>query len=105
MIFETHPSGPESSRVESEQPKGITDAQDTIRTVHGCESKYCRTVHIGKVDGITRDEFVMVFDLVGHMEAECCYAWKKEAVITTALNIPPVDSPEAAIRIAMSGRR
>ena len=94
-------------RARPDQPKLITDAQDVIEREHGCESTYCRTVHIAdEINGIAWDGFVMVFDLPNHARAGCCYAWRDNtlAVLTTVLNVPPIDSAESAIRAALSLR-
>ena len=91
------------------QPREIKDFQDEIQTVYGCKSSYCRTVHIREPveGGSVWDGFVKVFDLFGHPDAECCYAWSRrvgsQLKITLVLNSPPVDSPESAVRSALAG--
>ena len=52
------------------------------------------------------DGTVEVFALTGHPKATRCYAWgyhaddkSSELRIVTALGIPPVDSPLAAVRV------
>lgn len=91
------------------QPREISDLQDEISAIHGCKSNYCRTVHIREsVDGgPVWDGFVKVFDLSGHAEAECCYAWTERVEgrlqITTILSLPPIDSPESAVRAVLAG--
>ncbi len=95
---------PHAREAPANEPKSIAIIRETIRKEHGCDSKYCRTVHVvDTVDGrIAWDGFVMVFELIDHDEAECCYAWRdREAVAAEpsfALKIPLFDSPEGAIR-------
>jgi hypothetical protein len=90
------------------QPKDITDLQDVIRKVHGCESEYSRTLHVREVflEKIAWDGFVKVFKLIQHPKAKRCYAWsyqdEKETKSVTVLEIPPVDSPESAVKMAIT---
>jgi len=74
-------------------------------TLNPCRSKEVfrgHTIWDGKVEN---------FELTGHPKAKRCYAWGfypdekgKEMRIITALGIPPVDSPLAAVRAAISGK-
>src|SRR5450432_310880 len=61
---------------QADQPRDVRVAQETIRKVHGCKSEYCRTEHVVVTADSKSvwDGFVMVFELIGHREAECCYA-------------------------------
>jgi hypothetical protein len=92
------------------QPKEITDLQDVIRREHGCESKYSRTVHVCEAfqKKTAWDGFVRVFRLVEHPKARRCYAWsyRKENEIKSVavLEIPPVDSPESAVKAAIAAK-
>jgi len=92
------------------QPKEITELQDVIRTVHGCESTYRRTVHVCEVfqEKTAWDGFVRVFRLIEHPKARRCYAWsyrdEKEIKSVTVLEIPPVDSPESAVKVAIAAK-
>lgn len=78
--------------------------------MHGCKSSYCRTVLVeetlaGHPDW---DRLVKVFDVFGHLTAECCFAWtyhEKGAIKRVAvLKLPPVDSPERAVRMFVDPR-
>ena len=92
------------------QPLRITQLKDAIRSEHRCEALYIKTVHISQTSAhATPDHgLVMVFELVGHSETECCYAWtcrEGDRIETlTALKIPPVTSPEAAVLAASADR-
>ena len=92
------------------QPKEITNLQDVIRKVHGCESDYRRTVHVQEAfqGKAAWDGFVRVFKLIGHPEATRCYAWQyedgKETKTVAVLEIPPVDSPQSAVKVAIAAK-
>jgi hypothetical protein len=92
------------------QPKEITDLQDAIRKVHGCESRYSRTVHVREVFHEKRawDGLVRVFRLIEHPKATHCYAWSypdnKKIRSVAVLEIPPVDSPESAVKVAIAAK-
>jgi hypothetical protein len=51
---------------------------------------------------------VEVFDLIGHPKAERAYAWSHndgDQIKTTAvLEIPPVDSPQSAVKAATAAK-
>jgi hypothetical protein len=78
-----------------------------IEERHQCSALYLRTQ---LVDLTVRGKTLWVGDveiyaIAGHRKAKCCYAWKHRdgkkdqgASIVTVLEIPPVDSPQAAVR-------
>jgi hypothetical protein len=78
--------------------------------LHGAEAKHARSVPVKEIfEGQTVwDGVVEVFDLEGHPKANKAYAWahatddplhpKRHA---TVLHIPPVTSPELAVRAAI----
>ena len=88
----------------------IEPLQDAIRRMHGCASVHVRSepvteAHKGKTvwQGV-----VEVFDLQGHPTAKRCYAWShaegrgdKGTRFVAVLEIPPVDSAQAAVRAAI----
>ncbi len=45
---------------------------------------------------------VLVFDLRDHPTAKTCYAWSVDVRVTAVLHEGPVDSPEAAVRAAIT---
>jgi hypothetical protein len=88
---------------------GIQELKDVIRQLHGVESKHVQSVlvkeqHQGQTvwDGI-----VEVFDLIGHPKTHRVYAWSHETEKpgkpkhVTVLHVPPVVSPETAVRAAI----
>jgi hypothetical protein len=54
------------------------------------------------------DGVVEIFDLLGHPKAKRCYAWSltdnEEPQYTTVLEIPPVDSAESAVKLAIASK-
>jgi hypothetical protein len=78
-----------------------------IRRLHGVDSTHLESVPVKETfQGKTVWEGVVeVFELIGHPKAPRVYAWsheidnpKKTQRHVTALHIPPVTSPEAAVR-------
>jgi len=88
------------------QPKEISDLQDVIQATHGCESVYRRTEFVSEAFKGKRawDGLVRVFILINHPKAKYCYAWSyrdgRETKSTAVLGIPPVDSPQSAVKQA-----
>ena len=91
-------------------PKEITQLKDAIRATHGCESLHVESVPVKEVfEGQTAWEgTVEVFDLVGHLHAKRAYAWKypdgDQNKTFTVLGIPPVDSPQSAVKVAIAAK-
>ena len=89
----------------------IAQLQDAIRDLHGCESTYLETVPVTETfEGKTVwDGEVEVFEIRGHPKATHAYAWShragkndKETRYITVLQIPPVTSPETAVKAAIA---
>jgi len=84
--------------------------QEAIRATHGCESRYVESVSVREVfNGIVAWEgTVEVFDLIDHPKAKRCYAWSfqdgNQTRSVTVLELPPVDSPETAVRVAIASK-
>ena len=78
-------------------PKEITQLKDAIRATHGCESLHVESVPVKEV-----------FDLVGHLQAKRAYAWTypdgDQNKTFTVLGIPPVDSPQSAVKVAIAAK-
>lgn len=49
-----------------------------------------------------------VFDLIGHPKAKRAYVWQyeegKETKTVAVLEIPPVDSPQTAVKVAIAAK-
>ena len=91
-------------------PKEITELKDAIRATHGCESLHVESVPVKEVfeDQTTWEGTVEVFDLVGHLQAKRAYAWTypdgDQNKTFTVLGIPPVDSPQSAVKVAIAAK-
>ena len=91
-------------------PKEITELKDAIRATHGCESLHVESVPVKEVfEGQTVWEgTVEVFDLVGHLQAKRAYAWTypdgDQNKTFAVLGIPPVDSPQSAVKVAIAAK-
>ena len=92
------------------QPEKIKEVQEAIRVMHGCESRHVASVPVHEVfQGQTAWQgMVEVFDLLCHQKAKRCYAWQyqegNETKSVTVLEIPPVDSPESAVKVAIASK-
>ena len=85
--------------------------QVAIQRLHDCGANYRETVPVQEVfQGKTIWEGeVEVFDLYGHDQAKICYGWShregkndKGERFVTVLQIPPVISPETAVKVAIA---
>jgi len=84
----------------------IEALRETIRRLHGVDSSHVETVHVKEFfEGKTIWEGdVEVFDLEGHPKATRAYAWMhglddtKAKRHVTVLAVPPITSPELAVK-------
>ena len=85
----------------------IAKLQDAIEAMHRCKAVHVSSeVVIELFRGeVAWDGVVETFDLTGHPWAKRCYAWsyedKGETQYVTVLELPPVDSPETAVKVAI----
>jgi hypothetical protein len=88
----------------------IEELRDVIRHLHGGEATHVESVPVKEAyQGKTVwDGIVEVFDLQGHPSANRVYAWahatddkKHPTRHVTVLHIPPVVSPETAVKAAI----
>lgn len=88
----------------------IDDIAIVIENLHGCKPTYVETVPvIERFQGQTIWEGdVEVFDLEGHPKADRVYAWShlagdndEQKRYVTVLHLPPIDSPQTAVKIAI----
>ena len=90
------------------QPRDIQSLRRAIKARHGCESLHTDSVAVYEVfeDKTAWHGTVEVFNLLGHTEAKRCYAWQHrrgdETKTVTVLETPPVDSPQTAVKVAIS---
>ncbi len=99
-------SGPPSVAVPA--PAAVPALQGAIRGLCDCESVWLESVGVAEtIEGKARwEEFVEVFELVGHVWARRAYAWgypttDGEYEYIVVLHATPVDSPAAAVRITL----
>ena len=92
------------------QPKEITTLKDVIRIRHGCESLHVESVPVKEVSEGEHawEGTVEVFELVGHPEAKRAYAWSyrngDQNKVSAILEVAPVDSPQAAVKVAIADK-
>jgi hypothetical protein len=85
----------------------IGELIDAIRRLYGCEAEYVETVPVKEIfqDRVVWQGEVEVFNIRGHPVAKRAYAWSHETDkgkrYVAVLELPPVDSPEKAVRAAI----
>lgn len=88
----------------------IEKIKDAVQVVNRCKAEYLESVLVREMfrNQIAWEGVVEVFAITGHPRASKCYAWAvqgdKEDHYTTVLEIPPVDSPNAAVRASIAAR-
>lgn len=82
-----------------------------ISAIDGCECVYVASEPVHEVfQGQTAWQgTVEVFDVIGHPRAKRVYAWQyedddKQMKTVTVLEIPPVDSAQAAVKVAIAAK-
>ena len=86
----------------------IDNLREAIETMHKCKARHVGSKRVIELfrDKIAWDGVVETFDLEGYPQAKRCYAWSfrenGEPKYTTVLEIPPVDSPQTAVRAAIA---
>jgi hypothetical protein len=79
-----------------------------ILAVHGATARHVESVPVREVfrNLVAWEGTVEVYDIQGHPKARRCYAWTiedgGELKTTAVLEIPPVDSPQTAVKIAIA---
>jgi hypothetical protein len=91
-------------------PKNVQSLQSAIKAMHGCGSRYVESVPVHEVfHGQTAWQgTVEVFELIGHVKAKRAYTWQydegKDTKTISVLEIPPVNSPQSAVRVAIASK-
>jgi hypothetical protein len=90
-------------------PDSINQLKEAIHTAHGCDSEHIESVAlIEQSEGkIGWPGTVEVFRLIAHPKAKRAYAWSyrtgaNQTGCFTVLEVPPVDSPQAAVKAAIA---
>lgn len=86
---------------------------DAIRQLHRCAPTHRETVPVREFfqGKLVWGGDVEVYDISGHPKAKRCYGWgfaneKRDGKydFVTVLEIPPVDSPNMAVRMAIAAQ-
>ena len=82
----------------------VDEFSKAIRATHGADAGLVDRVPVHETfHGQTVWEGdVLVFSLRAHPTARKCYAWSVDGRVTAVLHEGPVDSPEAAVRVAIA---
>lgn len=82
-----------------------------VQQLHQCAAVHRRTVAVKEFyqGRLIWDGEVEVFELFHHPKTKACYAWSHRAGqrdeherFVTVLELPPVNSPEAAVKVAIA---
>jgi hypothetical protein len=90
------------------QPK-IEDLKDAVEKLHNCRASHIEDIAVIEKFGhdTVWEGIVSVFEVKEHNKANRCYAWSspiegsKKRRFYAVLNIPPVDSPQKAVRASI----
>ena len=94
----------------SAQQERLRLIQRAVEKGNDCKAKHVESVPVLEMfRGQTVWEGVVeVFDLSGHPKAKRAYGWAyqdgKETRFVSVLELPPVDSPNTAVRAAIAAR-
>ncbi len=87
----------------------VEELQEAVQRLHQCRAKFIEAVAVKEMfqDKIVWEGIVFVFDLRGNPKATKAYAWSSpiggsnKRRYYAVLHIPPIDSPEKAVRAAI----
>ena len=77
--------------------------KEAIEVMHHCAAHHIGSEPVAELrNELACDGVVEIFQLVGHPNAKWCYAWigRENGV----LHLPPVDSPESAVKSVLAGK-
>ncbi len=86
----------------------VAKIKDAIEVMHKCTARHVATeVVIDHFrDEVAWEGVVETFELDGHPKAKRCHAWSceenGETQYVTVLELPPVDSAESAVKVAIA---
>src|SRR5690349_19509147 len=86
----------------------IAQLRNTVEIMHRCTARHLKSTPISELFGgeIPRDGVVETCEITGSTQAKRCYAWSfienEERRYVAVLEIPPIDSAETAVKMAMS---
>jgi hypothetical protein len=86
----------------------IEKLQSAIETVHKCRARHVASEPVIELfkGEVAWDGVVETFALTGHPKAKHCHAWSYEdggeTQYVTVLELPPVNSAETAVKVAIA---
>jgi hypothetical protein len=86
----------------------IEKLRDAVQVMNRCKAEHIESVPIREMFGnqVAWEGVVEVFKISGHPKAVRCYAWSyqgdKGEQYVNVLEIPPVVSPETAVRASIA---
>jgi hypothetical protein len=91
------------------QAENINRLKGLVERLHHCKASHIEEVAVIEKYGPSTvwEGTVHIFNITGHAETDICYAWSSPIEGSTkrryyaVLKIPPIDSPEKAIRASI----
>ncbi len=86
----------------------VENIQQAVEAMHGCKAVHEQSIPVIERFGkeTVWEGVVGSFALTGHPKAKRCYAWSYQDGAETGyvgvLELPPVDSPQTAVRAAIA---
>jgi hypothetical protein len=84
--------------------------REAVEALHKCKARHEQSVPVVEMFGkeTVWEGVVECFQITGHPKAKRCYAWSypdgKETRYLTVSEIPPVESPQTAVRAAIASK-
>jgi hypothetical protein len=87
----------------------LKELKEAVERLHNCKASHIEDITVIEKFGekTVWSGVVSVFEIKGHLQATKCYAWSSPIEGSTkrryfaVLHVPPVDSPEKAVRAAI----
>ncbi|MFN2621705.1 MAG: hypothetical protein ABR611_02570 [Chthoniobacterales bacterium] len=86
----------------------IENLKRAVEWAYHCKAQHTSSTPILEVWGgeVVWDGVVETFELEGHVNARCCYAFpfvqNDQPEVKTVLGLPPIDSPRKAVQAAIA---
>lgn len=89
--------------------ENIQQLKETVERMHNCKATFVETVNVAEAfqGNAVWEGIVHVFDITGNPISTRCYAWSSPIEGNTkrryyaVLKVPPIDSPEKAVRASI----
>ena len=93
-----------------EEMAKIENLQSAVEAMHKCKARHVASTVVDLFrDQVQWNGVVETFELKRHRKAKRCYAWSyidgDEHQYVAVLEIPPVDSPETAVKLSMGNQK